>query len=84
MKKEKGVKGVKVSRDLAITNITSRQSFKNQLELFTEYDTEADNKLEELKKSLFTLSEQEQIIYDGLCPSVQMFLTWSIQTGFLK
>ena len=64
MKKEQGVQ---VSRDLATSNITSRQSFKNQLSLFAVYDTEADNKIEELNKSLFTLNDKEAVVFDGLC-----------------
>jgi hypothetical protein len=64
MKKEQGVK---VPRVLATTEITTRQSFK-QLLLFTEQDLESSmDKLEELQKSLFTLSDKEAVVIDGLC-----------------
>jgi hypothetical protein len=64
MKKEQGVK---VPRVLATTEITTRQSFKDQLSLFAEHDPVSSNKLEELHKSLFTLSDKEVIVFDGLC-----------------
>jgi hypothetical protein len=65
MKKEQGVK---VPRVLATTEITTRQSFKDQLSLFTEHDLESSlDKLEELQKSLFTLNDKEAVVYDGLC-----------------
>jgi hypothetical protein len=64
MKKEPGVK---VPRVLATTEITTRQSFK-QLSLFTEQDMKpSSDKLEELQKSLFTLSDKEAVVIDGLC-----------------
>ena len=60
--------GIKVSRVLAITETTSRQSFKSQLPLFAEYGKETpESKLEELQRSLFTFTNTEAVVYDGLC-----------------
>jgi hypothetical protein len=65
MKKEQGVK---VARVLATTEITTRQSFKDQLFLFSKHDLEPPSgKSEELHKSLFTLSDKEAVVFDGLC-----------------
>ena len=65
MKKEQGVKVPKV---LATTEITTRQSFKDQLSLSKEHDLESSlDKLEELYKSLFTMNDKEAVVFDGLC-----------------
>jgi len=66
--------GIKIPRVLAITETTTRQSFKSQLSLFTEHDivpslnqTKKNYKSQELHKALFEFNNKEAIVFDGLC-----------------
>jgi len=63
--------GVKYPKNLALSETMSRQKFLDQLStqpsLFQDEEREFLEKIEELKKSLFSYSESESYVFDGLC-----------------